>query len=108
LVEIVPTVEFPPVTLFTAQVTLVLLLPVTAALNCSVCPSFTVAVVGLIDTVTVPFRPPHPQVQTTASKIALQNSKRRIAIPSSPFQPLVPVCSLMPLHPVLYPSPFRK
>ena len=36
LAEIVPTVEFPPVTLFTSQVTAVFDVPVTVAVNCCV------------------------------------------------------------------------
>lgn len=50
-VETVPTVVFPPVTPFTAQVTLVLALPVTDFVNCRVASRLTVAVVGVIVTV---------------------------------------------------------
>ena len=48
---IVPTVEFPPVTVFTLQVTVVLVLPVTVAVNCCVFVFATVANVGDITTV---------------------------------------------------------
>src|SRR5207248_2682594 len=48
----VPTVEFPPAVPFTDQVTAVLVVPVTAALNCSVCITCTLPLVGEIETVT--------------------------------------------------------
>jgi len=48
----VPTVEFPPVTLFTCHVTAVLELFVTVAMNCLVRPTCTLAVFGLIVTET--------------------------------------------------------
>ena len=48
--EIVPTVEFPPAVPFTSQLTAVLLVPETPALNCCVCFTCTVALVGEIDT----------------------------------------------------------
>jgi hypothetical protein len=95
----------PPVTLFTAQVTLVLLFPVTAAVNCSVCPSFTVAVVGLMVTVTVLDPPPHPQAQASMNRNTLDNGKRRVAISHHRFQPMVPIGSLIPL-PVVSPLAF--
>lgn len=44
--EIVPAVELPPVTPFTRQVTPVLELPVTVAVNCLVWPVATLAEVG--------------------------------------------------------------
>ena len=49
--EIVPTAEFPPVTPSTAQVTLVLALPVTDFVNWRVASRLTVVVVGEIVTV---------------------------------------------------------
>src|SRR5713101_7416141 len=52
-VEIVPTVEFPPVTPFTCHVTAVLLLPVTVAVNCCVVLTTTDALVGEMLTPTV-------------------------------------------------------
>jgi hypothetical protein len=62
---IVPTVEFPPATPFTRQVTPVLLVFCTWAVNCAVRPVATVALVGEIVTDTVPvvllLPPPHPQ-----------------------------------------------
>ena len=45
-VEIVPSVEFPPVMPFTDQVTAVLEVPLTVAVNCCVCPTWTDALVG--------------------------------------------------------------
>jgi hypothetical protein len=51
LEEIVPTVEFPPVTLFTSQVTAVFDVPVTVAVNC--CVPFAATVAGEGETVTV-------------------------------------------------------
>ena len=50
--EIVPTVALPPVTPFTCQVTAVLLVFCTVALNCWVPPAATVADVGEIVTLT--------------------------------------------------------
>jgi hypothetical protein len=50
VLEIVPTVEFPPAVPFTLHVTAVLALPFTVAVNCWVCDSSTAAVAG--DTVT--------------------------------------------------------
>src|SRR2546422_11368764 len=47
----VPTVALPPWTLFTRQVTAVLLVPVTVAMNCCVAPLWTVAEVGAMVTV---------------------------------------------------------
>ena len=51
-VVIVPTVELPPATPFTAQVTVVFEDPVTVALNCCVLPSRTFALAGDTETVT--------------------------------------------------------
>ena len=48
--EIVPTVEFPPTVPFTNQFKEVLVVPETLALNCLVCFTCTVALVGEIDT----------------------------------------------------------
>jgi hypothetical protein len=48
----VPTVELPPVTLLTCQVTPVLVVPVTVPVNCWVLPAVTLALVGLTDTAT--------------------------------------------------------
>jgi hypothetical protein len=50
--EIVPVVEFPPVAPSTDHVTLVLDVPDTVSLNCCVPPVVTVALVGLIATLT--------------------------------------------------------
>ena len=44
--SIVPTLELPPGTVSTSQVTLVLLLPVTVELNCCVCEVVTAAFFG--------------------------------------------------------------
>ena len=52
-VEIVPTVVFPPVVLFTCQVTAVFVEPVTVAVNCCVAPVCREAVVGEMVTATV-------------------------------------------------------
>jgi hypothetical protein len=46
LAETVPTVEFPPATPLTLQVTLVFELPLTVAVNCCVCETGTEAPVG--------------------------------------------------------------
>src|SRR5438876_496878 len=51
--EIAPTVALPPVTPFTCQVTAVLLVFCTTALNCCVPPAATVAEVGEMVTLTV-------------------------------------------------------
>ncbi len=48
LEEIIPTVLLPPATSFTLQVTAVLPVPVTLALNCCVAPTVKLAVVGAI------------------------------------------------------------
>src|SRR5437660_679950 len=50
--EIVPVVVFPPVTPFTCQVTAVLLVFCTVAVNCCVPPVVTVAEVGEMETTT--------------------------------------------------------
>jgi hypothetical protein len=52
-VLIVPSVVFPPLTLFTAHVTLVFEFPVTVALNCCCCPRKSEAVPGETETVVV-------------------------------------------------------
>jgi hypothetical protein len=52
LVEMVPTVALPPVVPFTAQVTLVLVVPLTVALNDRDWPTLTLALVGEIITET--------------------------------------------------------
>ena len=49
--EIVPTVEFPPVMLFTSQVTAVFDVPVTVAVNC--CAPFAATVAGEGETLTL-------------------------------------------------------
>ena len=64
--EIVPTVEFPPVTPFTDQATAVLDVPVTEAVNCCVCPVCTEADAGETDTETVAL-PPVMATGTTAT-----------------------------------------
>ena len=46
----VPTVEFPPTVPFTSQFTEVLVVPETLALNCLVCFTCTLALVGEMDT----------------------------------------------------------
>jgi len=51
-VEIVPTVEFPPVAPFTCQVTAVLEVPVTVAVNCCVFATCTDADAGATETLT--------------------------------------------------------
>jgi hypothetical protein len=50
--EIMPTVAFPPATLLTLQVTVVLEDPLTVAMNVWVMPVCTLAVIGVIDTMT--------------------------------------------------------
>ncbi len=50
VVEIVPTLEFPPWMLFTDHITPVLLVPVTVAVNCLVRPACTVTGVGATET----------------------------------------------------------
>src|SRR5437764_10060132 len=49
---IVPTAEFPPVTLFTCHVTAVFDVPVTVAVYCRVAEVRTAALVGVIETFT--------------------------------------------------------
>jgi hypothetical protein len=51
--EMVPTVEFPPRAPLTNQLTAVLLVPATVALNCCDCPNRTLVLTGDIDTATV-------------------------------------------------------
>ena len=46
----VPKVVLPPIVPFTSQLTTVFVLPVTLALNCLVCPTCTLALVGEIVT----------------------------------------------------------
>src|SRR5580704_3068574 len=65
-VSIAPVVEFPPATPLTSQFTAVLVVPVTVALNCLVCPVKRLTDVGLICTLTTggggvvePLPPPH-------------------------------------------------
>src|SRR6185437_11842348 len=58
LVEMVPSVLLPPVTLFTCQVTVESLELLTVAVNCCVAPGGTVAVLGEIETERLP--PPQP------------------------------------------------
>ena len=50
--EISPTVEFPPVMSATCQLMLVLVVPVTLAVNCFDWPACTVALVGEMETLT--------------------------------------------------------
>ena len=62
VVEIVPTVAFPPIVPFTAQVTAGLFVFVREAVNCCVCETATLAVAGLTDIVTAlcETTPEHP------------------------------------------------
>ena len=50
--DTVPTVAFPPEEPLTSQVTPVLLVPETEALNCCDCPTCRLSLVGEIETVT--------------------------------------------------------
>jgi hypothetical protein len=74
VVEIVPVVAFPPTTSSTSQVTLVFASPDSRQVNCSVPPSPTIAVVGVILTVIVSLDvellllPPHETQQRTATE----------------------------------------
>ena len=81
--EIVPTCAFPPATLFTCQVTPVLLEPFTVAWNCCVPADATVAEVGemAIDTTGLPPPPPllcepPPQPARNKRPITVKQSKR--------------------------------
>src|SRR5579884_3166425 len=68
--EIVPYVELPPGTLFTSQVTPFVVAFCTEAVNCSVCPTPIVALVGEIEIVTVElllFPLPQPAVATASA-----------------------------------------
>ncbi len=96
---IVPTVAFPPLTVLTDQVTFVLLLPVTVAVNCCVCSSLTVAVVGLIVTATV-FLPPPPQPVCTAASPAITaiNDQPRIMRPPAKFDCSLNIVLLRPVR----------
>ena len=100
-VDTVPTEVLPPLTPFTVHVTFVLLLPVTVAVNCCVCPRRTVAVVGLIVTATVCLPLPQPLCQIIVPTIAALNHRRRIAPPPTKLN--------FPLHMALSPpSPPRR
>jgi hypothetical protein len=96
-VDTVPTEVLPPLTPFTVHVTFVLLLPVTVAVNCCVCPSRTVAVVGLIVIATVCLLLPQPLCQIIVPTIAAPNHSRRILLP--------PAKPNFPLHMALSPIP---
>jgi hypothetical protein len=73
---IVPTVEFPPATLFTSQDTLVFVLPVTVAWKVCGVPAGTIAAVGVTATVTIgnwvepPPEPPPQAARRPKSKAA--------------------------------------
>jgi hypothetical protein len=83
-VDTVPTEVLPPLTPFTVQVTFVLLLPVTVAVNCWVCPNLTVAAVGLIVIATVCLLVPQPPCHIAPSSSALAH-KSLILFPLGNF-----------------------
>ena len=90
--EIVPTVALPPVASFTCQVTAVLLVFCTVAVNCCVPPTATVADVGEIMTLTgtgvcVVETPAQPKSSNALNPIATsqtQDASRPIAFCSRP------------------------
>jgi|SRR5215472_411134 len=90
--EIVPTAALPPVTPFTCQVTAVLLVFRTVAVNCCVPPTATVADVDEIVTLTATEvcaveRPAQPKISNTPNPIATsqtQAASRPIALCSQP------------------------
>jgi hypothetical protein len=98
-VDTVPTEVLPPLTPFTVHVTFVLLLPVTAAVNCCVCPRRTVADVGLIVIATVCLLLPQPLCQIIVPTIAAANHSRRIVLPPAKLN--------FSLHMILSPHPRR-
>src|SRR2546427_11552479 len=78
--EIVPTVALPPVTPFTCQVTAVLLVFCTTALNCCVPPAATVAKIGEMVTLTeigvgVVDTPAQPTVSNTVTPTAASHTQ---------------------------------
>jgi hypothetical protein len=94
-VDTVPTEVLPPLTPFTVHVTFVLLLPVTVAVNCCVCPRRTVADVGLIVIATVCLLLPQPLGQIIIPTTAALNHSRGIELPPAKLS--------FPLHMVLSP-----
>ena len=78
--EIVPTVALPPVIAFTCQVTVVLLVFSTVAVNCCVPPTATVADAGEIITVTatgvcVVERPPQLKISNALNPAAASHTE---------------------------------
>lgn len=90
---IVPAVEFPPARPFTDQVTEVLLVPVTDAVNGCPAPARTLALVGAIDTATpgagfflrsavlVPLVLAQPATQTVAIRQRIWVRRRTVVLP---------------------------
>jgi hypothetical protein len=81
LLEIVPTVEFPPTTLSTSHITFVFAFPDSSQVNCTVPPNPTIAVVGVIFTVMVPgflegLPPPLPPQETPQKTPTKQTSRK--------------------------------
>ncbi len=84
---IVPTVELPPATLLTLQLTAVFAVPVTVAVSCSVFPKTTLELEDDTDTVTdcggglfgVEEPPPHPlaPINIAAKKLCLSEAAYR-------------------------------
>jgi len=84
--EIVPTVALPPVTPFTCQVTAVLLVFCTVAVNCRVPPAPTVADVGEIVTLTgIVVRVVDTPVQPKSSNILIATATSHAQDTSGPI-----------------------
>ncbi len=89
--EMVPTIEFPPATLFTLQFTLSDVIPVTVAVNCTVRPSDTVVFVG--ETVTLALCPgiddppdenPHPHKLASTATLPSARATLRLTLHRKP------------------------
>src|SRR5208282_6440485 len=117
LVEIVPHVEFPPVTPFTCQVTVVSVAPVTVTANCAVPCNATVVAVGPTATRMVvlllwhaPASPANRAIRTAKPHLLHRSFKSRISpIPivsfASPAGPAEGRMAFFPLLQDLRPSP---
>jgi hypothetical protein len=117
--ETVPTVALPPVTPFTCQVTAVLLVFCTVAVNCCVPPTATVADVGEIMTLTatevcVVVTPAQPKSSNALNPTATSQTQaggRPIAFSSQPHlevnRNLVTPIGLVPHLLVLYENVLR-
>src|SRR5690348_5898822 len=71
LLSTVPTEGLPPVAPFTCQVTCVLLVPLTEAVNCCCSPGNLLALCGLTLTTTAPLAPPPPLFPPPPHEVAI-------------------------------------